>query len=95
MYVDQSLLLPESSFLDRFTDAAWEAVRDAPSEEAYARHTHLNNALLDLKSGAVKTTREIKPGDPLLLIQRLGRFIKPDKAPRGRVGQSSLESERR
>ena len=69
MYFDQRLLLPESSFLDRFTDAAWEAVRDAPSEEAYARHMHLNNALLDLKSGAVKTTREIKPGDPLLLTK--------------------------
>ena len=27
MYFDQRLLLPESSFLDRFTDAAWEEVR--------------------------------------------------------------------
>ena len=50
------------SLLDIYIDAAWEAVRDNPSKEAYERHLHLNNAELDFSSGAIRTTQRVKPG---------------------------------
>ena len=62
------------SLLDIYVDAAWEAVRDNPSKEAYERHLHLNNAELDFSSGAIRTTQRVKPGHPILVTKTWGYY---------------------
>ena len=55
--------------LEIFVDAAWEAVRDNPSEEAYERHLYLNNAAVDFQKGTIRTLQHVERGQPILVTK--------------------------
>ena len=55
--------------LEIFVDAAWEAVRDNPSEEAYERHLYLNNAAVDFQKGTIRTFKHVERGQPILVTK--------------------------